>query len=191
MDNNIRADEMTSRRTNVSGRTLLTASSAVFFSSIFNWNLTALWGLSKAAHIDQNELNLVGVIVLIFLMFTHFTNWWPDFIGTILMSRGYAKAIDTWKEKKRLLEIAPVQNDKSITNGDIMHDKDASAENGLNAQKHSEDLKEAKYQEKYFRSSLWSIYLQVFGLHLILPLATGVLGVTALIYRIVQINHTC
>jgi len=71
-------DEITSRRTNVSGRVLLLSGAFAAAAGIFEWNLVALWNLEKAG-VTAEQFGALPLLILAVLAAIHLANWLPDY----------------------------------------------------------------------------------------------------------------
>ena len=174
-----RSDDITSRRTNISGRTLITAGGAATFSSFYNWKLVSVWGLSDSAGILQNQLNWVGIIVLIFLTYTHIVNWYPDFLASSTYRYELGATLDTTQKNIKKL-TQRLAGEKSIKR------EETGIEIDVNLSNLEVKLHETKVYAKELNAHMTSHRLQIFYLHLVPPLIVGVFGTAGLVFRLIS-----
>lgn len=79
----MRVDEMISRATHTSGRTLLAVSTLVVASSIFDFDLKSL-PLFNHGEIPEPTLQKIALWLILFLTLAHILNWVNDLNGYLL-----------------------------------------------------------------------------------------------------------
>lgn len=152
---NRNADTLISKRTSVSGRTILTMAVVVIFTKIFDWNLGAIWGIAEKGNVKPEHLAVVSIVVLMFLSCVHFSNWMMDWYKesetTLELLAG---SIERYKREKEEHEHNPEGIEYSAT---VM---------GL----------------RYARGTRLSIVFHAIILHLFIPLGTAAGAIGCLSY---------
>lgn len=170
----VNADQITSRRTNSSGRSLLALSVATIFSLKYDWKFSELWGLSEKVGINQEELQIVGLVVLSFLMVVHVINCHSDYVVQKfnLLPATYKKISnmksEIYRSERELLGMAGSNAGQSATSTIDMREVRLFEQRDI--------LK--KYQ------AAWRNYvLQLWVLHILPPLMAGLIAVGWLIFE--------
>ena len=165
-------NDVISRATHTSGRSLLAISGVLILTALFKIELHNLPIIASADNIKSEPLELAAAVMILYLLVVHFLNWRTD-----LITHQQGELISIYREQRRLI----LENKGQDWEGD---------------EKESRGEHEAEPYDKLILKytnatslALDSQKVTLYGQHLAFPLIVGVLALIALMLN--DINLVC
>ena len=164
------ADELSSKATRTSGRTLSTVAAVVIASGTFGFELSSL-PLLDLGELDHTKLGQIAVPMIAVLLITHLINWINDHNSHLkeYTTGTFAALGDEPNREIFLHDVKEILNrsQKAVIKGDYFHTYDKE-------QKRVQDLiTELQEFNKPFNRlwsfARWSERISIYGQHLALP----------------------
>jgi len=159
-------DNLISRATHTTGRSLLAVASAIILSSWYDYPLNKFPVIAIATDIPINMVVTAAMGILVFLIITHFLNWMNDKL--------------TYKTSALKEFHETSQNPINLVNLLDAIKKENTAIEGLGPEntQHLQKLLDGYYRTLKITS--WTQWMMVYLQHCIVPIIAGILAVVLL-----------
>lgn len=146
-------DDLISRATHTSGRTLLAVSSTVLFAKYFDYCLNNFPILAAAKPMPSGMIEFTAGALILYLIIVHWLNWFTDKTGFY-----QGELVKIYNKQKELHEGPKIRVIESSVSEELPYDQ----------------LIE-KYESKT-KIAFRTQYLSLYGQHLVLPLLVGIIA---------------